>query len=97
MQGNDPEFCFFSELGDADLRPPGVLAELRAEADVQIHGSRPWDIQILDKQLFNAVLTRGSLGFGESYMEGHWECYDLSGLMTRLLSARLDEKSYNFV
>ncbi len=92
MQGNDPEFCFFSELGDADLRPPGVLAELLAEADVQINGSRPWDIQILDKQLFNAVLTRGSLGFGESYMEGHWECYDLSGLMTRLLSARLDEK-----
>lgn len=96
MQGNEPDFCFSRTLDNggsvASVSVPGVIEKLLAEADVKINGSRPWDIQVLDDRLFGAVLTRGSLGFGEAYMEGWWECYDLSGLMTRLMEARLDEK-----
>jgi cyclopropane-fatty-acyl-phospholipid synthase len=78
--------------GAADAAPPGIIAELLELADVRINGSRPWDIQVLDTRLYDAFLTRGSLGFGEAYMDGWWECHDLSGLMTRLLSARLDTR-----
>jgi cyclopropane-fatty-acyl-phospholipid synthase len=39
-------------------------------ADVEIDGNRPWDIQVLDQRFFKKVLTQGSLGLGESYMDG---------------------------
>jgi len=76
----------------AEVATPRVLEELLERAGVRINGARPWDIQIRDKRVFGAVLLRGTLGFGESYVDGWWDCADLAGLMARLLSARLDEK-----
>ena len=38
------------------------------------------------------ILARGSLGLGESYMDGWWDCAQLDGLVARILRARLDEK-----
>jgi len=68
---------------------------LLARADVQIDGSRDTDIQVHDDRVFQRVFAHGSLGFGESYMDGDWDVRDLPGLMRRLLSARLDEQLHN--
>ncbi len=43
-------------------------------ADVQIKGSRPWDIQVNNYRFFARLLGEGSLGLGESYMDGWWDC-----------------------
>lgn len=90
MQGEDREFEVVHEQGESC--PPAVVVDLLAQADVRLNGDRPWDIQVRDDRLYSRVLTSGSLGFGEAYMDGDWEARDLSGLMTRLIAARLDEK-----
>lgn len=61
-------------------------------ADVTIGGSRPWDITIHDERFYERVLAHGSLGLGESYMDGWWGSERLDEFFTRVIRARLDEK-----
>lgn len=68
--------------------PPLVLQQLCARAGITINGDAPWDIRVHDARVYQQVLTRGSLGFGESYIEGLWDCDQLDELFARLL--RLD-------
>ena len=71
-------------------RTARVLQDLLARADVQLNGSRPWDIQVHDKHMYERVFASWSLGLGESYMDGEWDCDALDELFTRLLRADLD-------
>lgn len=66
--------------------------ELLATAGVSVGGKNPWDMQVHHPATFDRILTRGSLGLGESYMEGWWDCDALDELMARILSARLDQQ-----
>ncbi|MGQ0383145.1 MAG: cyclopropane fatty acyl phospholipid synthase [Gammaproteobacteria bacterium] len=68
------------------------LQQLLAAADVRLDGVRRWDIRVLEPVFAARVLAHGSLGLGESYMDGDWECADLDGMLTRVLAARLDER-----
>jgi cyclopropane-fatty-acyl-phospholipid synthase len=61
-------------------------------ADIQVGGSRPWDMRVHHPATFDRILTRGSLGLGESYMDGWWDCDQVDELITRILRARLDEQ-----
>ncbi|MCU7932648.1 MAG: cyclopropane fatty acyl phospholipid synthase [Candidatus Thiodiazotropha sp. (ex Codakia rugifera)] len=71
---------------------PQVLVELLGQADVHFNGDRPWDIQVHDEMLFKRVLTQGSLGFGEAYMDGFWDCPALDELFSRLMAVDIDEQ-----
>lgn len=68
----------------------GVIEPLLERADVRIGGTRPWDIRIHDARVPERVLAHGSLGFGEAYVDGHWDCDSLDQLFDRLLRAHLD-------
>ncbi len=70
-----------------------VLRELLARADVQVDGNRPWDIQVHNPDTFARVLSKRSLGLGESYMEGWWDCDAIDELIFRLLQARAGDWS----
>lgn len=72
------------------------LEALLGEADVRIDGTRPWDMQIHDPQLFSRLLGEGSLGLGESYMDGWWDAVSLDGFLCKLLQARLDQRVHGF-
>lgn len=61
-------------------------------ADVEINGERPWDIQINNPKLYSRLLAEGSLGLGESYMDGWWDCKAIDQFIYKLLSARLDKQ-----
>jgi cyclopropane-fatty-acyl-phospholipid synthase len=63
---------------------------LLEKADIRVGGDRSWDMQVHNKRVFGEILLRGSLGLGESYMHGWWDCGDLEEFFRRLLSARLD-------
>jgi len=71
---------------------PAVLRELAAEAGITLNGDAPWDIQVLDPRLYRRILTKGSLGFGEAYVDGMWECERLDQLFDRLLRIDAEEK-----
>ena len=68
-----------------------ALSELLARADVAIGGSRPWDIVVHDERLFRCVMARGSLGAGESYMDGWWDCEQLDEMVFRVRRAQLEQ------
>ena len=50
---------------------------------------RPWDIRIHDERMFQRLLARGTLGLGEAYMDGWWDCDQLDELVRRAQSADL--------
>ena len=61
-------------------------------ADVAVNGRRPWDILVHDDNFYCTVLKYGSLGLGESYMEGWWDAPQLDEVICRLVKADLQNK-----
>jgi cyclopropane-fatty-acyl-phospholipid synthase len=78
-------------------KPPSVLSELAAEAGIQFNGDEPWDIQVHDESVYDLISTEGSLGFGEAYMEGFWDCTQMDELFHRVLRAKIDERLGSWV
>lgn len=70
----------------------GALTELLAKADIAIGGARAWDIVVHDERLFRRVMARGSLGAGESYMDGWWDCEQLDEMIFRLMRAHIEQR-----
>jgi cyclopropane-fatty-acyl-phospholipid synthase len=67
-------------------------ADLLSTAGITVGGSQPWDMQVHHPATFDRILTRGSLGLGESYMDGWWDCEAVDEFITRILRARLDQQ-----
>lgn len=65
------------------------LRELLKQADIEINGHHSWDLRLNDPNAAEQILARGSLGLGESYMAGEWDCDRLDQFFHRLLKARL--------
>lgn len=78
--------------GSRRMEPPATLRELAFLAGVRFNGDAPWDIEVHDPAVYRRILTRGSLGFGEAYMDGLWDCKQLDELFHRLLRIDVDEK-----
>src|SRR5258707_7975530 len=66
-----------------------TVEELFAMAGIAIGGIRPWDIQVHNERFYRRVIADGSLGLGEAYMDGDWDCPSLDQLFDRVISARL--------
>ena len=54
---------------------------------VTLNGPNPFDIQVVNDQLYARILTQGTLGFGEAYMDGWWECDAIDEMIAKLLRA----------
>lgn len=89
QQLTGPEHSFSATSGGA-AAPPSVLRDLAAAAGVHFNGDAPWDIQVHDARVYGAILGRGSLGFGDTFVEGLWDCARLDQLFHRLLSIDAD-------
>ena len=72
------------------------LEKLLQKADIAINGSRDSDIIVKDPRFYEHVLLGGSLAFGESYMEGWWDCRALDTMFFKLLRTRLDRSFCNW-
>lgn len=73
---------------------PRAIRDLLCEAGVTVNGPRAFDIQVKDPRVFDQVLRKGSLGLGESYMDGYWEAQCLDECLARLLGVELNQKIY---
>jgi len=69
----------------------GVLRILD-DAGVSVHGQAPWDMDVRHSGFYRRVLLEGSLGLGESYMDGWWECAAIDQLFFRLIRGALHER-----
>jgi cyclopropane-fatty-acyl-phospholipid synthase len=81
-----------ASLPVSSIKALDTAQQLLAASDVRVNGDRPWDLQIHHPDTLVRALSRGSLGLGESYMDGWWDCDRLDEFFTRILKARLDEQ-----
>jgi cyclopropane-fatty-acyl-phospholipid synthase len=72
-------------------RAQDLFVELLAKADIQVGGSRPWDLQVNDERIWMRLLRDGTLGAGEAYVDGWWDTPALDQFMDHILRARFDE------
>ena len=79
-----------SIAGASSLR--GKIGRMLAKADIRLDGPRSWDIQLHSPDVLERIVSRGSLGLGESYMDGDWDAERLDEFFTHLLRARLDRE-----
>jgi cyclopropane-fatty-acyl-phospholipid synthase len=84
---NQSEYDLPDQPGDD---APEILTRLLGKADVTIDGDRGWDIRVYDPEVYKRVFSSWSLGLGESYMDGQWDCEQLDELFTRLLRTDID-------
>jgi len=68
-----------------DNKYKASIQSLLDAADVKVNGSRPWDLKVHNDELYGRILGHGSLGLGEAYMEGWWDCDELDGLIHRII------------
>lgn len=69
-----------------------LIETLFNRAGIEINGPNPWDIQVNDERLYARILRDKSLGLGEAYMEGMWDCERVDEIMHRILAANLDRE-----
>jgi len=77
-----------------DTRARRVIESLLDGSGVALNGASPWDIQVHHPDFFSRVLHQGTLGLGESYMEGWWECERIDEMTHRLLRHGLGEHAH---
>jgi len=61
-------------------------------AGIHLNGTAAFDIQVYDDRFYNQVLRYGSLGLGESYMNGWWDCRELDNFLYQLLSIDIEKQ-----
>lgn len=69
----------------------GVFEDILNSADITLDGTRPWDLKIKDERFFKRIIRDGSLGLGESYMDGWWDCEKLDEFFYRLIPLNPEE------
>lgn len=67
-------------IDDADGRV--LLGDAQAEADLTVH------LSVDNADFYRAIAANGSVGAGEAWMDGHWQCDNLVGLIRLLVLNR---------
>ncbi|MBB3229636.1 cyclopropane fatty acyl phospholipid synthase [Halomonas stenophila] len=57
-----------------DTRARHVVEKLLDGSGVSLNGDAPQDIRVYHPDFFARILHQGTLGLGESYMDGWWDC-----------------------
>ncbi len=68
------------------------VREILAWADIELDGPDPWDLQVRDDRFYQLVLSHGSMGLGESYMDGWWDVPQLDEFFSKVQRADLHGK-----
>ncbi|MDW2743286.1 cyclopropane fatty acyl phospholipid synthase [Atlantibacter subterraneus] len=80
------------EVGLRDNQWFRIVNDLLSKAGVAINGPSPADLQVKNPDFYKRVLQQGSLGLGESYMDGWWECERLDQFFTNVIKAGLENQ-----
>jgi len=72
------------------------IIKILDQSDIEINGNRPWDIQVHNESLYSRILAQGTLGFGEAYMDGWWDCEKIDTMIEKILKAGIEKKVRNF-
>jgi cyclopropane-fatty-acyl-phospholipid synthase len=73
-----------------DRRAADSMRDILRRAGITIGGDAPWDIQVHDERLYARALRDGTMGVGEAYVEGWWDCQAIDQMVERLTRTRPD-------
>ncbi len=79
--------------GTLDLGGKGserLVRKVFEAAGIEVGGSQPHDIRINNPKFYTRLLRDGSLGFGESYMDGWWDSDAIDQTITKFGLADLN-------
>ena len=68
------------------------IVGLLKDAGVTVNGPNPWDIQVHNERMWTRLFSEGSLGLGESYMDGEWDAVDLAEFFNKVLVGGVADK-----
>jgi len=68
-----------------------LINSLFKKSGIEVNGTQPYDIQIHHPGIYRKLLSKWSLGLGESYMDGDWDCEQLDELISKLLKRDLND------
>jgi cyclopropane-fatty-acyl-phospholipid synthase len=71
------------------MSPEAFFRDLFAKAGITIDGNQPWDIQARDPRVYTRMLRDGTIGFGESLIEGWIDCERIDLMVERVYRADL--------
>lgn len=63
-----------------------------APGNIELNGRHAWDPQIHDSRALSRVLLTGTLGAGEAYVDGDWDCDALDEFTARLVGVNADRR-----
>lgn len=63
------------------------IEKLLNKMGITLNGQQPYDIQVHDRRMLNDILFHQSMGAGESYMNGLWDCEHLDQLFFKIFQA----------
>jgi cyclopropane-fatty-acyl-phospholipid synthase len=69
-----------------------IIRDLLEQADIQVNGTRPWDMQVHNDLLYDRILRDTSLGLGEAYMDCWWDTESIDQLIYHIIKARIDQQ-----
>lgn len=71
------------------------VTQMFASAGIVLGGSAPWDIEVHDDRFYGRVALERSIGLGESYVDGWWDCRRIDDMSARLFrSGTYDRSAY---
>src|SRR5262249_33659485 len=78
------------------VRAKQRLREGFETAGIEIDGKDPWDIQVNDDRFYSRVLTKGSIGLGETYVQGWWDCKQVDEAIRKIMESDLEHHFMQF-
>jgi len=88
------EHCI-QRFGRATARIPGLNGNFPPRwrlGGVTLNGPNSWDPQIHNRRALRRIVMGGTLGAGESYVDGDWDSVSLDELSARLLASSVDKR-----
>lgn len=73
-------------------REEQLVRDLCAKIGIEIDGPKDTDLQVKDPRFYRRVLGEGSLGLGESYMDGWWDVGDLLAMNALIAAGKVEKQ-----
>jgi len=90
-----PQFGFATPrewVAAGRVKSKHLLVKAFEASGIRIDGRNPWDIQVNDARFYDRVLADGSLGLGETYVEGWWDCERIDQAIHKIMEADLESE-----
>ncbi len=75
-----------------DERECVCIRQILAAADISVNGNNPWDLKVNHEGFYGRIIRDGSIGLGESYMDGWWDCECLPEFFRRLVPSEPEKQ-----